>query len=73
MTKARRKPYTPSPLATSPTPVSQADNTTNFVPRKLNPAASKAVKIPSSLPLFFGLAPARASPERSKGFSAFSI
>lgn len=61
-TSARRSPYTPSPAFASPTPVWQAESTASFVPYRSSPAASKAVRMPSSCPLAQALAPARAMP-----------
>src|SRR6476661_8386503 len=67
--KARRKPHTPSPLRTSPRPVSQAERVTSFVPHRLRLEASKAVRMPSSVLFLFRLAPLSASPDRRSGFS----
>jgi hypothetical protein len=67
---AHATPVQPSSCRTCPDPVSQAESTTSCVPRKSSCAASAAVRMPSSLsPERRTLAAARASPERSSGFS----
>src|SRR2546425_6154177 len=76
---ARRNPKMPSPICTSPRPVSQAESTTSLVARRSRLETSSAVKIPSSasrgsIPLRLQvLAPARARPERSRGFSTWYV
>ena len=50
MRKAYRNDNTPSPISTSPVPLSQALRMTNSVPCKFNSAASKPVSSPSSAP-----------------------
>src|SRR5262249_33660534 len=45
--KARRRPSTPWPTSTCPSPVSQADSTTNSVPQRSMSSTSKASSSPS--------------------------
>jgi hypothetical protein len=52
MRKARRNDITPSPIFTSPVPLSQALRMTNSVPCKFNSDASKPVSSPSSATAF---------------------
>ena len=52
MRKARRNGITPSPICTSPVPLSQALRRTNSVPCKFNRDASKPVSSPSSATAF---------------------
>jgi hypothetical protein len=77
MRKARRKDITPSPIFTSPVPLSQALRMTNSVPCKFNSDASRPVSKPSSsadcgvwnADSGAWLAPASAMPQRTSGFS----
>src|SRR5213078_2370842 len=59
-------PKTPSPDGTAPTPVSHADSTTSWVPHQSKPAISRAVTMPWAP----WLAPAIASPDRSRASAA---
>jgi hypothetical protein len=52
MRKARLNDITPSPIFTSPAPLSQALRMTNSVPCKFNSDASKPARTPSSAPAF---------------------
>ena len=57
----------PSPLEVVPSPVSQAERVTSLVLDRLRLETSRAVRMPSSLPLLPTWNPARTSPELRRG------
>ena len=73
MVKAGRNDIRPSPIFTSPDPLSHALRMTSSVPRKFSSDASKPVRMPSSASAFVifaaWLTPASAMPQRMSGFS----
>ena len=76
---ARRNPSTPSPILTSPNPLSQAINIVNSFAHKSNTATSWANKNPfpasggKSPPIFQVFAPAKAKPERMRELSIVGV
>ena len=70
-TKARLKPSTPSPVRVSPRPVSQAERTASLQPRRSSATTSSAATngLGPCRRSCQALAPAKASPDRSIGFS----